>query len=722
MNDYRAKELFNQFATKASPTDDQKVLRFQEFASILAPIQMEVPFEGYSLLYLMADVNEKGFLDEKDWLGFVRTLMSRDGEFKLVFRFLSRQTGGKAEITYDECVKVLRDINFAIDRSYKPRSDKSLNTLTIGRFFEPNGTVKYSDFISLINYMPVLKLIRDFEYESGSSGLLTEEQLYRLLTTNLKHKLSPQLKHNLVSLPEFFGQDRFTFNNLLFIYNVLNKVDFVNEVIANTPPTTKDKDDVIIDKYILYDHINDYLLKSSNFKPISMLELDMLFYLIKKNDKKIPRKELISVMNPNHGTIIDSLYPIFEHPANQPVQEDNFSIWPIFDSLYSFFLGSIAGCIGATAVYPIDLVKTRMQAQKHKAMYESSFDCFKKVVANEGLKGLYSGLAAQLVGVAPEKAIKLTVNDLVRNIGTNEDGSITMPWEIAAGMSAGGCQVIFTNPLEIVKIRLQMQGGNGVKHSGQPSPQRLSAVQIIKKLGLRGLYKGASACLLRDVPFSAIYFPVYANIKKHVFNFDASDDTKTHRLSTWQLLTAGCLAGAPSAFFTTPADVIKTRLQVDRKKQDTRYKGIYSAFKIISKEEGISAFFKGSLARVFRSSPQFGFTLASYEILKNLFPLYPPNTKESDFKAVSGYPGVYNLTNDQVYQSEGGNRYIACDKKELLESRNINFGKSGLSEALVKIPASYVYKSQDTIRVLLDIDYKFGNFNHDSYLRYIGKA
>lgn len=64
---------------------------------------------------------------------------------------------------------------------------------------------------------------------------------------------------------------------------------------------------------------------------------------------------------------------------------------------------------------------------------------------------------------------------------------------------------IFTNPLEIVKIRLQMQGENA-KVTGAP---RQTAAQIVRSLGLIGLYRGAAACLARDVPFSAIYFPAY---------------------------------------------------------------------------------------------------------------------------------------------------------------------------------------------------------------------
>ena len=69
-------------------------------------------------------------------------------------------------------------------------------------------------------------------------------------------------------------------------------------------------------------------------------------------------------------------------------------------------------------MYPIDLVKTRLQNQRTgsyvgELMYKNSLDCFKKVIRYEGFFGLYRGLVPQLVGVAPEKAIKLTVSHTV---------------------------------------------------------------------------------------------------------------------------------------------------------------------------------------------------------------------------------------------------------------------------------------------------------------------
>lgn len=285
-------------------------------------------------------------------------------------------------------------------------------------------------------------------------------------------------------------------------------------------------------------------------------------------------------------------------------------------SLYHFAVGSVAGCIGATAVYPIDLVKTRIQNQRavipSERLYRNAIDCFVKVVRHEGPFGLYRGLLPQLIGVAPEKAIKLTMNDLMRTLLRNaHDGSIALGAECMSGGCAGASQVIFTNPLEIVKIRLQVQGE---ELKLDPKLVRKSAGHVIRELGFRGLYKGASACLLRDIPFSAIYFPCYSHLKKDVFG----EGVEGKILSIAELMASGAGAGIPAAYLVTPADVIKTRLQVAEREGQVMYRGIVDAAIKIYRQEGFKAFFKGGIARVLRSSPQFGVTLVSYEVIQRL--------------------------------------------------------------------------------------------------------
>lgn len=145
---------------------------------------------------------------------------------------------------------------------------------------------------------------------------------------------------------------------------------------------------------------------------------------------------------------------------------------------------------------------------------------------------------------------------------------------------------------------------------------RRSALWIVRNLGLMGLYKGASACLARDVPFSAIYFPTYNHLKRDLFG-----ESPTKKLGVVHLLTAGAIAGMPAAYLTTPFDVIKTRLQVEARKGETKYTSLRHCARTIWQEEGLRAFFKGGPARILRSSPQFGFTLAAYEVLQKWLPM-----------------------------------------------------------------------------------------------------
>ena len=84
------------------------------------------------------------------------------------------------------------------------------------------------------------------------------------------------------------------------------------------------------------------------------------------------------------------------------------------------------------------------------------------------------------------------------------------------------------------KIRLQIQGEAAKAEGAVPR----GAVHIIRQLGLLGLYRGASACLLRDIPFSAIYFPAYAHLKKDLFH----EGYHGKSLSFWETLSSAAIA------------------------------------------------------------------------------------------------------------------------------------------------------------------------------------
>ncbi len=83
------------------------------------------------------------------------------------------------------------------------------------------------------------------------------------------------------------------------------------------------------------------------------------------------------------------------------------------------------------SIFPIDMVKTRLieQIGLPQRLYSGPVDCFRKIVARDGFKGLYKGLKVNFIGVMPEKAIKLAVNDACRNHFTqaNNGAPVTIP-------------------------------------------------------------------------------------------------------------------------------------------------------------------------------------------------------------------------------------------------------------------------------------------------------
>ncbi|XP_053574849.1 mitochondrial glutamate carrier 2 isoform X2 [Bombina bombina] len=174
--------------------------------------------------------------------------------------------------------------------------------------------------------------------------------------------------------------------------------------------------------------------------------------------------------------------------------------------------GGVAGLVGVTCVFPIDLAKTRLQNQQGRAIYSGMFDCLVKTVRSEGFFGMYRGAAVNLTLVTPEKAIKLAANDFFRYHLTKEGKQLTLIREMLAGCGAGTCQVIVTSPMEMLKIQLQDAGrlatqkvvaGEGAAAIPHPSPaasKKPSAMLIARDLlrtqGISGVYKGLGATLL----------------------------------------------------------------------------------------------------------------------------------------------------------------------------------------------------------------------------------
>lgn len=573
------------------------------------------------MLFSIADEGVTGKIDFKQYVFLFQLLTTPETEFEVAFRmFDTKKTG---QISKEDFMRVISNNKYL---QLPPGFDYNCGLMS--NFFGRDGSSKLS-FIQFSQFLQSLQEeIRKQEFLSlaDPDGYITGQQFCKMVASNMsKEQLTTYHLHQNL---EKFAKERSKISYAEFdaYQKILRNIDVISESIRNAASKTSDGSITL----------NQFKTAAQRVTGIGLspMETKLIFQLFHSKEEgklykedyeefiKIAKEDRLRRQQVLDLWIKDDLADDGVTPLTKKQQ--------FFDKLFLFtaktLYGGIAGAVGATAVYPIDLVKTRMQNQREgQRLYASSRDCFQQIWKKEGPRGLYRGLVPQLIGVTPEKAIKLVVNDFLRDIfGQSDDTEhLNIALEILAGCGAGASQVIFTNPIEIVKIRLQVAGEVALLTGEKPK----TAVQIVRELGFAGLYKGASACFLRDIPFSGLFFPLFGKLKQ---TFKEPEDKNA---GPWQTLLAGTIAGAVAASSTTPIDVVKTRLQVAARKGQDTYANILDCFIKIAKNEGWKAFFKGVVPRVFRSAPQFGITLLTYEILQRN---YNPKPLRKDPKTLVG--------------------------------------------------------------------------------------
>jgi len=163
----------------------------------------------------------------------------------------------------------------------------------------------------------------------------------------------------------------------------------------------------------------------------------------------------------------------------------------------------------------------------------------------------------------------------------------------AAGASAVAT-VTFIHPIDVVKTRLQVQGGSiGSVISGTMSAE-----------GPTAFYKGIGAAWMREASYTSLRLGLYEPIKGLV----GAKDKDAHFLKKF---AAGCLAGAIGSLVGNPFDVLKTRMMAS--KADTSFMGEFNA---LMKSQGISGFYRGIDANISRAMVLNGTKMACYDEIK----------------------------------------------------------------------------------------------------------
>ncbi|KAI8971691.1 mitochondrial carrier domain-containing protein [Mycotypha africana] len=266
-------------------------------------------------------------------------------------------------------------------------------------------------------------------------------------------------------------------------------------------------------------------------------------------------------------------------------------------SIKSFLSGGFGGMAAVLVGQPFDLVKVRLQTSE--GVYKSTADCFKQIIKNDGILGLYRGMAAPLASITPIFAVSFFSYDLGKKMcyAARTDTDPSKPLSLAEITLAGAFSAVpttlFMAPSERVKVLMQIQGQGGEpKYKGPLDVVR----QLYKEGGVRSIFRGTGATLLRDSPGSAAYFIAYELIKKKLTPAGARPED----LSFGAVLFAGGMAGVAMWTIAIPPDVLKSRLQ---SAPAGTYTGLVDCLKKTVKADGPSALFKGLGPAMLRAFP-----------------------------------------------------------------------------------------------------------------------
>lgn len=368
-----------------------------------------------------------------------------DAEYEIAFRLFDED--GTGTIKYEDFQK-LYNLNKGTD-TIPFDWDCEWASLYIGGR-KRRHDMTYPQFSQMMRGLQGERIRQAFHiFDKDKDGYIDPEDFQEIIQQTARHKLSDHLLDNLHTLCNISTGSKISYANVRAFQNVIREMDLVDLIIRNA--TSKSEDGSITRT----DFLNE-AARITRFSLFTPMEADILFHFagLDAPSGRLTLTDFTKVIDSSwqsaYALGLDTAGAASEaagEAAGKALSAGKSLLHGVVESVHHFALGSIAGAFGAFMVYPIDLVKTRMQNQRSsrvgQILYKNSIDCAKKVVSNEGIRGLYSGVLPQLIGVAPEKAIKLTVNDLVRgHYSDKKTQKIWWPHEVLAGGSAGACQVV----------------------------------------------------------------------------------------------------------------------------------------------------------------------------------------------------------------------------------------------------------------------------------------
>ncbi|KAI0057856.1 mitochondrial NAD transporter [Artomyces pyxidatus] len=306
----------------------------------------------------------------------------------------------------------------------------------------------------------------------------------------------------------------------------------------------------------------------------------------------------------------------------------------------SMIAGAGGGLVASIATCPLDVVKTKLQAQRAargQADYLGVWAMLRNIIQHDGLRGLYRGLGPTILGYLPTWAIYFAVYDGIKTrfgqppIGMESNERLypapsakgyqpvirEHPWtlHILSAMTAGASSTICTNPFWVIKTRFMTQSRTEVRYRHTLD----AATTIYRNEGIRAFYRGLLPSLL-GIAHVAVQFPLYEQLK-----LMAQRHNHNKPLPSYTILLCSAVAKMTASVATYPHEVVRTRLQTQRRLiavgadgallPPRKRSGIVRTTKKIVHFEGWRGLYKGLSINLIRTVPNSAVTMLTYELL-----------------------------------------------------------------------------------------------------------
>jgi solute carrier family 25 phosphate transporter 23/24/25/41 len=377
---------------------------------------------------------------------------------------------------------------------------------------------------------------------------------------------------------------RFAIENELKLYRVFRQVNSRGDGLLYHHEIEDSLSKLHVENYDK-DTINIIVRMIKNGEePLSFNEWRTLLMLVPKYNKRAIFRyweDFFTIAEEEGDTLIISAppSPIFDHSWN--------------DAVKSFCAGALAGVMSRTGTAPMERLKILYQI--NTANTPGIMSGLANIYRNEGVLGYWRGNGANVIKVAPEKALKFMTFEALKRVFATHDYDLTPMQLFLCGAISGVVTHTTLFPLDVVKTRLA-----GSQKSRYTGIRDLLSKMMRQEGKFFPFYRGLSAQLASSIPHSGLNLMMYELGKKFLYNREQSPNPVVMGL-------CGALSTTVTHLAVYPLQVVKARMIMGRRGS------VPTMLKQIVNTEGTRGLFKGFIPSIMKSAPSHAITFMVYE-------------------------------------------------------------------------------------------------------------